>query len=208
MLTTPQVLLGWPFISKYPREYISRAFEFSRVFQFKWTVNWRFVGEDVFLSRTFSLTLLIAQVSLLALFAIRWWLAPSKQTVPEIVRSIYRPPSPSQQAVIGSRITPQYCMTTILSSMAIGMLCARSLHYQFYSYIAWTTPYLLWQGGQGPVLLYMVWIVQEIAWNVYPSTVISSVVVVLSLLVAVLSSWFASASISKSEEAKKVEHVE
>lgn len=69
------------------------------------------------------------------------------------------------------------------------MLCARSLHYQFYAYIAWATPYLLWKSGMHPVLIYAIWVVQELAWNVYPSTDLSSALVVGCLAVQVFGAW-------------------
>jgi len=36
-----QVILGAPFLLTYPVSYIRKAFEFDRVFFFKWTVNWK-----------------------------------------------------------------------------------------------------------------------------------------------------------------------
>jgi alpha-1,3-mannosyltransferase len=72
-------------------------------------------------------------------------------------------------------------MTAMLSSLAIGLLCARSLHYQFFAYLACATPFLLWQAGFHPILVYVVWVAQEWAWNTYPSTNASSLVVILSL---------------------------
>lgn len=77
-------------------------------------------------------------------------------------------------------------MTGLLSSLAIGLLCARSLHYQFFAYLAWATPFLLWRAGLHPVLIYAAWTLQEWAWNVYPSTNASSTVVVLSLALQVI----------------------
>ncbi|RPB07792.1 ALG3-domain-containing protein [Morchella conica CCBAS932] len=60
-----QFLLGTPFLGSAPKSYITKAFEFSRQFMFKWTVNWRFVGEETFLSREFSLGLLAVHAVLL-----------------------------------------------------------------------------------------------------------------------------------------------
>ena len=60
-------------------------------------------------------------------------------------------------------------MTTVLTANAIGMLCARSLHYQFYAWLAWGTPFLLWRTGFHPIVQYAIWAAQEWAWNVYPS---------------------------------------
>lgn len=81
-------------------------------------------------------------------------------------------------------------MTTVLSSIVTGLLCARSLHYQFYTYIAWATPYLLWKSSMHPVLIYTIWVAQELAWNIYPSTELSSAVVVGCLAIQVLGAWW------------------
>ena len=81
-------------------------------------------------------------------------------------------------------------MTTLLTATIIGMLCARSLHYQFYAYIAWATPFLLWRAGFHPVVQYALWAAQEWAWNVYPSTPASSATVVGVLAVTVAGVWW------------------
>lgn len=41
-----------------------------------------------------------------------------------------------------------------------------------------------------PAFIYMVWAAQEWAWNVYPSTDVSSIVVVSSLAVQVLAGFW------------------
>lgn len=74
--------------------------------------------------------------------------------------------------------------------MAVGMLCARSLHYQFYAYIAWSTPFLLWKAGLHPILIYAVCGSQEWGWNVFPSIDTSSIVVVGCLVIQVFSVWW------------------
>lgn len=68
-----QFLLGTPFLGSAPKSYITKAFEFSRQFMFKWTVNWRFVGEKTFLSREFSLGLLAVHAVLLFGFIVTRW---------------------------------------------------------------------------------------------------------------------------------------
>jgi hypothetical protein len=71
-----QVALGWPFLSAYPREYLTRAFEFSRVFLYKWTVNLRFLPEPLFLSKGLASGLLACHVILLLLFTLTRWCRP------------------------------------------------------------------------------------------------------------------------------------
>jgi alpha-1,3-mannosyltransferase len=178
------VLLAIPFLKENPVGYMSRAFELTRQFLFKWTVNWRFVGEEVFLSRRFSLTLLALHVSLLGLFAATRWLRPSGCNAVVFARKFLCGRQPT--VVFSDR----FVATTLLTSLAIGLLCARSLHYQFFAYLSWTTPFLLWRAGFHPVILYGMWAVQEWAWNVFPSTAASSIAVVACLAVQVLGVLF------------------
>lgn len=156
---------------------------------FKWTVNWRFVGEERFLGRSFSFLLIAMHLSLLYTFGAGIWLAPSGWTVPDAFHKLLAPPPKEEQAGISRRVTPNFILTAILSAMIIGCLCARSLHYQFFVYIAWSTPFLLWKSGVHPVFIYAVCMAQEWAWNVYPSTDASSLVVVGCLAITVGSVW-------------------
>jgi alpha-1,3-mannosyltransferase len=188
-----QVLIGVPFLASNPWGYLRKAFEFSRQFFFKWTVNWRFVGEETFLSKRFSLALLGLHVVVLVGFIANRWLKPARKSVAGLVAPLLQgksPFSPQEQQAVARDITPQYILTTILSANVIGLLFARSLHYQFYAYLAWSTPFLLWRSGAHPVLQYLLWAAQEWAWNVYPSTPISSGVVVGVMAITVAFVWF------------------
>jgi alpha-1,3-mannosyltransferase len=42
-----QVALAWPFVTAAPLDYVKRAFDFGRQFQYIWSVNWKFVPEGV-----------------------------------------------------------------------------------------------------------------------------------------------------------------
>ena len=184
-----QVVLAFPFLSTNAMGYISRAFEFSRQFLYKWTVNWRFVPEEKFLSKEFSLGLAAVHFALLIAFTATRWTQPSRLSIPELVRRVFKPLPDLLEQQMSIRVTPSFVSTTILSSIVIGMLCARSLHYQFYSYIAWSGPLLLWKSNFHPILIYTIWAAQEWAWNVYPSTNISSLVVVACLASQVIGVW-------------------
>lgn len=191
-----QIAIGNPFFQNNWTGYLTRAFELSRQFFFKWTVNWRFVGEEVFLSREFALTLLGLHVLVLAAFMVKKWLRPalSRRSLADLIGptlTLSSPFGPRDEALVASAVTPQYVMTTMLSANVIGLLFARSLHYQFYAYIAWATPYLLWRSGAHPVIQYALWALQEWAWNVYPSTPTSSAVVIGVLSVTVAMAWVA-----------------
>ena len=71
-----QLALAAQFLLAYPLEYINGAFEFGRVFTYRWSVNWKFVPENVFVSKVWAIGLLVAQVLFLGLFALSKWLIP------------------------------------------------------------------------------------------------------------------------------------
>ena len=72
-LAATQAVLGAPFLLAHPRTYLKYAFEFSRVFLFKWTVNWRFLGESLFLSPMWARGLLATHLGVLVLFGFGRW---------------------------------------------------------------------------------------------------------------------------------------
>ncbi|ORY62895.1 Dolichyl-P-Man:Man(5)GlcNAc(2)-PP-dolichyl mannosyltransferase [Pseudomassariella vexata] len=202
-----QVAIANPFLRGNASGYLSRAFELSRQFLFKWTVNWRFVGEEVFLSRPFALGLLGLHAAVLAGFLAQKWLKPARKPLFAIISPILRfqsPFSPQEEPMVASQITPQFVTTTMLSANVIGLLFARSLHYQFYSYLAWSTPYLLWRSGAHPVVQYVLWAAQEWAWNIFPSTPASSGVVVGVLAITVVLSWGGATNDLEAVSAKQV----
>jgi hypothetical protein len=80
-------------------------------------------------------------------------------------------------------------LSILFTSNMIGSLFARSLHYQFYSWTAWTMPFLLWRTRWHPILQILAWIVEEWAWNVYPSTIPSSVMVVGVYAAVLMGVW-------------------
>ncbi len=53
-----QVVLGLPFLLTFPVQYLTKSFELGRVFMHKWTVNFKFLPEEMFISKTLSLVLL------------------------------------------------------------------------------------------------------------------------------------------------------
>ncbi|XP_063372778.1 lethal(2)neighbour of tid protein 2 [Cydia amplana] len=56
----------------------------------------------------------------------------------------------------------------------IGIVCARSLHYQFYSWYFHSLPYLLWSTNFSIIFKFLILALIEFSWNTYPSTVLSS----------------------------------
>jgi len=66
-------VLGLPFLLVNPVGYVDRSFELGRQFLFKWTVNWRFLPEEIFHDRYFHAALLLLHVAALLLFCFRHW---------------------------------------------------------------------------------------------------------------------------------------
>jgi alpha-1,3-mannosyltransferase len=186
-----QALIGLPFLQVDSWEYVRSAFDFGRAFLFEWTVNWRFMGEELFLSKGFAASLLLVHVSSLAVFATTTWIAPTSHEFWDFVQVHFGRTNPEVKKMMSRKVTPTFVMDTVLGSMVVGLLCARSLHYQFFAYLGWATPYLLWRTGGGPVWVILNWAVQEYCWLVFPSTSISSMVVVFELALQVLSALLA-----------------
>lgn len=68
-----QLLLGAPFLLTHPVEYLRGSFDLGRIFEHKWTVNYRFLTRELFENRTFHLSLLGLHLVLLLVFAKPTW---------------------------------------------------------------------------------------------------------------------------------------
>jgi len=190
--------------------YLRQAFDLGRQFMYKWTVNWKFISEEDFLSKPFAYSLLVMHATILLAFLQYKWVRPSSTGLVHFVKkhSLYMNIKNREQERIAARLTPQFVMDALLCSVVIGLLCARSLHYQFYAYLGWVTPYIMWRSGAHPVLVVGVWALQEGAWLIYPQTQWGSLTVVLLLALQVASCWkspaFRYAPIVTAEQENKV----
>jgi len=192
LILQTQILLAIPFLAQNGRGYLARAFELSRVFDYEWTVNWRMLDESLFLSTAFAVVLLALHAAVLFVFVAHRWLRPSQRSLWSLLPSMIQgkaPLTPREEMLVSTRVTADFVMTSLLTANIIGLLFARSLHYQFYAYLAWTTPYLLWRATGSPVVVCALWAAQEWAWNVFPSTPASSATVVAVLATTVVLVW-------------------
>uniref|UniRef100_A0AAQ6IKF7 Dol-P-Man:Man(5)GlcNAc(2)-PP-Dol alpha-1,3-mannosyltransferase n=1 Tax=Anabas testudineus TaxID=64144 RepID=A0AAQ6IKF7_ANATE len=178
------LLLGLPFLLDNPVGYVSRAFDLGRQFMFKWTVNWRFLPEWLFLNRYFHLLLLSAHLLTLLLFAFRRWKRPG-ESVFELLKDPSKRKLPAQKSNI---------VLILFTSNFIGMCFSRSLHYQFYVWYFHSLPYLLWSGGVkklAHLLRVLILGLIELSWNTYPSTNNSSAALHVCHLIILLCLWLA-----------------
>ncbi|KAF8938987.1 dolichyl-P-Man:Man(5)GlcNAc(2)-PP-dolichol alpha-1,3-mannosyltransferase [Dissophora ornata] len=133
-----QVLLSLPFTLHHPESYLRKAFEFSRVFQYKWTVNWKFLDEKTFLSEDVAKLLLTGH--LVVLFASEGGI------VPVVLRGLTA--SKTVLSIHARYMKANHVLTLLFTSNFIGIVFARSLHYQFYAWMVFVHHYTVRMTGQ------------------------------------------------------------
>lgn len=234
-----QLLLGLPFLLTYPVEYVKGSFDFGRVFNHTWTVNYRFLDIPAFENKCFHLTLLGIHIMLLLIFIpmfINYFRSycrlkyVQRQVQPQIdvknfeIRKLKgkkiakkiaekkgekdtEPISKQQEDFLASfesmlqkqkgmkkdkslgkaeepaapslysinyDVLSQLFLLPMFVTNFIGIVCARSLHYQFYSWYFHSLPYLLWSNNYSIIVRFLLLALIEFCWNTYPSTIFSS----------------------------------
>ena len=202
LIATVQALLSLPFTLHNPRAYLTGAFDFSRVFLHVWTVNWRFVPEDTFLSKPFANGLLGLHFVLLALFGLFRWTLVGSQGPKWILHNLS---NSSHELVKSERVALLCCVFT---SNVVGILCSRSLHYQFYSWYFHQVVLLLWFSKLPVVLKLFLPVALEWCWNVFPSTDVSSQLLLVCHVLLVLGCFTVPSPAAAQPEASKSPHDE
>ncbi|KAK6104874.1 ALG3 family protein [Brugia pahangi] len=187
LCATIQIVLALPFLLHDPFSYLQRSFDLGRVFLFKWTVNWRFLSEEIFLDHRFHIFLLATHIILL-FFAGYLWFRRYSGYMHMLSMVKYGK----------LLLSTNEMLIALFTANLIGICVARSLHYQFYSWYFYTLPYLLFAGlpfhsdwffkdritsmqksvdAVSPLSIILrccILVGIELCWNTYPSTVISS----------------------------------
>ncbi|CAM0140349.1 dolichyl-P-Man:Man(5)GlcNAc(2)-PP-dolichol alpha-1,3-mannosyltransferase [Umbelopsis sp. WA50703] len=162
-----QRLIAWPFLKEHSASYLSRAFDFGRVFEYKWTVNWRLVDEQTFVSKDFAGVLLACHVFVLLTFLSTKWCRKEEGGVFGVFQRGFKGTTP---------VSTDEIILTMFTCNLIGIMFARSLHYQFYSWYFHTLPYLVWQSEWEGTTYYttiakgLLIATIEGCWLAYPST--------------------------------------
>ncbi|XP_051131519.1 dol-P-Man:Man(5)GlcNAc(2)-PP-Dol alpha-1,3-mannosyltransferase isoform X2 [Andrographis paniculata] len=196
-----QIVLALPFLLSHPIPYISRAFNLGRVFIHFWSVNFKFVPEPVFISKELALFLLATHLILLAIFCHYRWcrhegglfcLIHSKLAQMKL-KVAYLSSFPLNQLNKSNTnlriLTTEHIVTTMFVGNFIGIVCARSLHYQFYSWYFYSLPYLLWRTPFPVWLRLVLFAAVEFCWNVYPSNTYSSLLLLAAHLAILGGLW-------------------
>ncbi|TYH93992.1 hypothetical protein ES332_A12G011300v1 [Gossypium tomentosum] len=187
-----QIVLGLPFLLSFPIEYISRAFNLGRIFIHFWSVNFKFVPEPIFVSKEFALSLLIAHLVLLVLFAHYKW-CKHEGGLFKFLRSRISFCSITSCSAWPKTLKKEHIVTTMFVGNFIGIICARSLHYQFYSWYFYSLPHLLWITAFPTLLRVLIFVGVELCWNVFPSNLYSSLLLLCLHLLIVCGLWYSMA---------------
>lgn len=158
-----QVLLGAPFLIADPVSYLVGSFNLGRVFLFEWTVNWRFLPEEIFVHPAFHISLLFLHICLLALFANPWYRYGNTETLSKHLQVklncvlTYRfMTNFAKLQPTGVGIVSQLFLLPLFTANMIGIAVSRSLHYQFYVWYFHSLPYLLWSTSYSVWLRYII----------------------------------------------------
>jgi len=172
-----QLMLGLPFLLQHPRSYLSKAFEFSRIFLLKWSVNWAFLPEDAFRSKAVAICLLLAHLSLLLMFAQYRWCKEDGGLLRLLLRRLKgrgQPEITAKQDSAGRADSVKQILAVVFCGNLIGIACARTLHFQFYSWYFHSVPLLLWHTNMFSPLRVVLFVCIEVVWNTFPPAVWSS----------------------------------
>lgn len=147
--------------------FVLSKFHLGRVFEYKWTVNWKFLPESVFLGNPLAISLLVAHAMfLVGLAHVKW--SRSTGGLLNTCRSLFLNPENR-----GS-LSPGFVVWCVFSGNFLGIVFARSLHYQFYSWYFFSLPFLLWQTHYNIALKLVLFFSIEFCWNIFPATEFSS----------------------------------
>jgi len=191
-----QALLAAPFLRANASGYFARAFDFTRAFEHRWSVNWAMLSPVTFGDPRFANALLGAHIALLGAFAHRKWCRNDGGLVGLLVSAFGGPSPLSSSPSIVARSTA----ITALVCNFIGIVTARSLHYQFYLFYFHSVPVLLWSTPLPVVVKLLVWMGIEAGYNVYPATPSSSTLLQASHVVLLIGLWLGDAGLAPSRE--------
>ncbi|XP_076298184.1 alg3, alpha-1,3- mannosyltransferase [Lasioglossum baleicum] len=169
-----QLILGLPFIMNNPLAYVKGSFNFGRIFEFKWTVNWRFLPEYIFIHPYFHVSLLALHIFALVYCTPRWIKYMKSYAKLKQVEISLQPQLKKKDKVDMSTMSQLFVLPMFTANF-IGIVFSRSLHYQFYVWYYHTLPYITWCTSYSTVIKLTILGIIELCWNTYPSTVFSSI---------------------------------
>ncbi|XP_078439785.1 asparagine-linked glycosylation 3 [Wolffia australiana] len=189
-----QLLSGLPFLLSHPVAYISRAYNLGRIFVHFWSVNFKFVPGDIFVSKTFAVFLLVGHLTLLGLFCHKKWCKHEGGLLCFLRSRIFPAISCKPDFQV---LNKEHILTLMFVGNFIGIVCARSLHYQFYSWYFYSLPFLLWKTPFPTPFRLIIFATVELCWNIYPSTSLSSLLLLSAHLLILFGLWLSPSELPK-----------
>ncbi|XP_073974705.1 alg3, alpha-1,3- mannosyltransferase [Rhodnius prolixus] len=172
-----QVFLGLPFLITNPLAYIKGSFNLGRVFQHQWTVNWRFLPENIFIHPIFHALLFTGHIfTLWFFFNICNTFMRSYSRLKYLEGEVAHDMKKCASAKVDMSTLSQLFVFPMFLANLIGVVFSRSLHYQFYIWYYHSLPYLLWCTDLSVTFRLMLLGLIELSWNTYPSTIASSTI--------------------------------
>lgn len=168
-----QIVVGAPFLAHAPVSYISRAFEFTRVFFHKWSVNGACLEEEHFLDRRLAVALLAGHLFALLLFGHLRWTFPKSGGLFGLLKGCSyeqagtRTVSQRPDACL-HKLLPLHIVQVLFTSNFVGIVFARTLHFQFYLWYMHTIPMLVSMSSLPVALKMLIPAVIEIVFNIFP----------------------------------------
>ncbi|KAG5465504.1 hypothetical protein CUR178_00209 [Leishmania enriettii] len=185
-----QVTAGLPFLAYHYKAYISKSFEFGRVFSHRWSVNYQFLDAEVFEQPEFGKVLLAMTVlTWVLLWRTRWasrtYLTDAEAHVlhPVIAdtrrqNTFARCSAAKDEETVEKKAQEQavYVSTllTFFEANLIGVIFARSIHYQFYTWFFYTLPFLFAYTTCPRLLQLLSFALIRHGFEVYPPTATTS----------------------------------
>ena len=151
-----QLVLGWPFLLTDPLAYVRGALGGFGDLQHKWSVNWKFVPAHVFHSRAFAATLALCHLLCLFGLATRVWTARQGGLRNALRGKLLRDTTTPVAQLQARALHPEHVLSTLVSCNCVGLLFARSIHFQFYCWYLHGVPLLLWRCTSLPLPLKLI----------------------------------------------------
>ena len=131
-----------------------------------------------------------------------------KQQNPGVVPKKEKVESKFEKYQIHFEKATQLVILPLFLANFIGLVCARSLHYQFYVWYFHSLPYLSWFTDYHVSFKLLILFLIEFCWNQYPSTIYSSSLLHmchLMLLIGIARKLLKSSSLARTALSQKQE---
>eukprot|EP00009_Paramoeba_aestuarina_P008513 CAMPEP_0201518120 /NCGR_PEP_ID=MMETSP0161_2-20130828/9037_1 /ASSEMBLY_ACC=CAM_ASM_000251 /TAXON_ID=180227 /ORGANISM="Neoparamoeba aestuarina, Strain SoJaBio B1-5/56/2" /LENGTH=351 /DNA_ID=CAMNT_0047915797 /DNA_START=99 /DNA_END=1154 /DNA_ORIENTATION=+ len=157
-------VIASPFLITHPWNYLSRSFDLTRRFLHRWTVNFQFIPKDVFEGKVFGSILLVCTLVTWAIVAYYWINQKGK----------------GKKLLRGNVTLSSYDIVTLMFVFNfVGVVFARTLHYQFYVWFFHQLPFLLLIGDRPMYQRGLMFFLIDVCFTVYPATQVTSVVLMI-----------------------------